>query len=281
MLQAIILNKAGRNISSDEIHWKELFKASEDSLTSTIFGLLFYLPNELFWNILLQSCYGDVIPDYNSQIINYMFWPRWDAKDSANSFHVEPDLFIETLNYNIIIEAKRYDYNQQKTIQWRTELQAYINEYGDTDKEVYLIALGGIRSEETEILKINEFEPNERSFKVVKCRWSRILQKVKTLHSKLERDRFPMNSVISVFNILDDIILGFRIHGYNTGEWFEQFPNYESYQIKQNSLDLIATITPIRNGNFKWIDLNTFNIDPININLLQQLKNEQPFKRAI
>jgi hypothetical protein len=60
MLCLINHGKGGRNfkIASEEIHWREIFKNSEDSLTSSVFSLLFYLPADLMWKILTSACYG-------------------------------------------------------------------------------------------------------------------------------------------------------------------------------------------------------------------------------
>lgn len=56
MLHLIYSNKAGRNFNSNpEVNWKALFKASEDSFTSSIFGLLLYLPAQQFWDIIVNS----------------------------------------------------------------------------------------------------------------------------------------------------------------------------------------------------------------------------------
>jgi len=59
MLHLIYSDKAGRNFNSDPVvNCKALFKASEDSFTSSIFGLLLYLPAEKFWDIRLLFLYS-------------------------------------------------------------------------------------------------------------------------------------------------------------------------------------------------------------------------------
>ncbi|MFI5140284.1 MAG: hypothetical protein ACHQIM_20865, partial [Sphingobacteriales bacterium] len=128
MLQAINSNKAGRNISSTEVHWREIFKSSEDSLTSTIFGLLFYLPSELCWKIIRESCYEFLIP-FPSKVTVKEYWPSWNSVNTNNTNYIEPDLFIRTPEFDLIIEAKRYDYGQQYRAQWEGEIRAYFNEY--------------------------------------------------------------------------------------------------------------------------------------------------------
>jgi hypothetical protein len=216
MLHAILLNKAGRNLSNSEVHWRELFAASEDSLTSTIFGNLFHLPVELFWQILNNSCYSESLTTQNPKILSVDFWPHWSAEDSYNTNFVEPDIFIRTTDFDLIIEAKRYDDNQQSTGQWKNEFQGYLNEYGKEEKKVILLAVGGISNEEPEDIIFHE-----KKMWVLKCRWMKILQEVKSIQAKLEKNQGYLNNVDSTLVILNDTILGFGIHGYATGSWIE------------------------------------------------------------
>ena len=109
MLHAIQKNKMGHSIASSDVHWSALFKASEDSLTSTIFGSLLHLPTDLFWQVLKRACYGSDLEGVDENIESIEFWPHWNAKDSTNANYVEPDVFIRTQNTDVIIEAKRYD----------------------------------------------------------------------------------------------------------------------------------------------------------------------------
>ncbi len=69
MLHAILNNKAGKSIAGSEVHWRQLFTASEDSLTSTIFGYLFHLPIELFWQILNKACYIESLTTGHPRIL--------------------------------------------------------------------------------------------------------------------------------------------------------------------------------------------------------------------
>jgi hypothetical protein len=216
MLQAILLNKAGRSISSNEVHWRQLFSASEDSLTSTIFGILFYLPKNLFWQVLLNACYNSPISNINNIIERIEYWPRWNAKNSTNSSFIEPDIFIRTQDFDLIVEAKRYDLNQQNKFQWENEFIGYLNHYYDADKNIYLLAVGGINDEQVEVLEIG----SKKCF-VIKCRWGRILLEVKRLKKEIEKNENNFNYTDSLLAIIQDLIIGFRIHGYATGEWFE------------------------------------------------------------
>lgn len=237
MLQAINSNKAGRNISSEEIHWRQIFKASEDSLTSTIIGLLFYLPHELTWHILTSACYGNDLPT-PTRVVSREFWPFWDGTGTSNSSRVEPDVFINTSNFDLIIEAKRKDNDQQNEGQWRNEFRAYLNEYGEDNKQVYLLALGGISTEQTQQLLLEN-----RIMTVIMCRWERVLKCTRSALGAIRHSQALLNTSSSVINILEDILLGFSIHGYMTADWFSD-TIFEGLQLGSRALDRWTDFVP-------------------------------------
>jgi len=217
MIQAILSNKVGRSFNNSEINWRQLFKASEDSLTSTIFENLLHLPIELFWQILNNSCYhNEGLVKGNPKIIEVQFWPKWKATDSTNCRFIEPDVFIRTIDFDLIIEAKKYDDNQQYEEQWKNELQGYRNEYENDEKEVIFLAIGGIRAEEVETIMIKD-----KTFSIIKCRWAKLLQEVKYTLKALEKSNGYLSNVDAIIRVLNHIIEGFGIHGYMTGKWFE------------------------------------------------------------
>ena len=248
MLQAILLNKAGRSISSNEVHWRQLFTASEDSLTSTIFGTLRYLPQELFWQVLLNSCYDCPISNKQNKIDSIEYWVHWNASNSTNVSFIEPDIFIRTLEFDLIVEAKRHDNNQQYKHQWENEFIGYLNHYGEVKKQVFLLAVGGISDEKVEVLEIG----NKKCF-VIKCRWARILKEVKKLKNDIEKNEFAFSNTDSLLAILNDLIIGFRIHGYATGEWFE------NTKLNVN----------LNNSSMLFLSKNKFNYQSINWRLNQ------------
>lgn len=234
MLQAILLNKAGRSINSSEVHWRLLFTSSEDSLTSTIFGTLLYLPRELFWRILHNATYHCTLPNIENKIESIEYWPHWKANNSHNSNYIEPDIFIRTINFDLIIEAKRNDFDQQNKNQWINEIQGYLNEYSKDEKAVFLLAIGGIRDESIETIAIDGKE-----IKVLKCRWTRILNEIKLIKNEFEKDENSIANIESVSAILDDLIIGFRIHGYATGEWFENTEYFSNTDIAYRSISVL------------------------------------------
>lgn len=105
MLQAILHNKFGKAISLG------YFKGIEDTLTSSVIGLLQYLPDSVVWEILRGACgqSSDNFPVNIGAVLDYHFWERFDASGTINSTAVEPDVWIETETFDIIIEAKRSD----------------------------------------------------------------------------------------------------------------------------------------------------------------------------
>jgi hypothetical protein len=220
MIYAIKNNKVPRSI----------YKGNEDSLTSSIFERLMYLPQELTRHIL-ETALFDAVPGldfYKLQSITY--WPYWKSENTTNSRNVEPDIFIRTETHDIIIEAKRYDSKQQSSTQWRNEIQGYNNEYKDDEKPLIFIALGGLHSEETELLTVAGEVHN-----IYKCRWVGILNAVTDVKYKMELSKHLTNNNTAVCNILDDMILCFALFGFSTAHWLERF--VQPPQIKQQSLN--------------------------------------------
>lgn len=208
MIYAVKHNKVDRN----------QFKLNEDSLTSSVFERLMYLPRELFQNILEKALY-DTIPGLDlTKLESVEYWPNWDATDTGNMNHVKPDVFIRTKETDIIIEAKRYDLKQQDPGQWRNQVVAYRNEYKEDQKRLIYIALGGIRNTKTESVLHSDNPVN-----IYKCKWQKILDEVKDILYRLETSYDLTNSHTAIYNILNDIILSFEMYGYSTGEWLEKF----------------------------------------------------------
>ncbi len=201
------------------------FTPNEDTLTSSIFDHLKLLPENIMLEIIINSCYDfpkDLIP---TNLISLEYWPHWDAKGSNNKNYVEPDLFLEFSNIDVIIEAKRWDDNQQYTSQWKNELQGYLNEYENKEKKVFLIALGGVNNIDSEKVTIKEKE-----FKIIKSRWSRILNEVKKVQKSLSLNKGKLETIDRVLSLLEIIILYFEFHGFYVGEWLQSIP-FHNYKI--------------------------------------------------
>jgi len=213
---------------------KRIFKKNEDSLTSSIFERLNYLPKELFKNIIQESI-NDNLPNIDFNTINeIVYWPHWSGENTKNENFVEPDIFIRFDEYDMIIEAKRYDENQQYSSQWINEIQAYLNEYGKEEKSLIFIALGGINNNLSEIVKVNE-----NDFKIYKCKWSDILKNIKFLKTKIEYSSDILNANFGINNILLDIITVFQLYGFSVADWFDVF-QYESGLFDKSIRTLIS-----------------------------------------
>lgn len=144
---------------------KDSFKAtgftpSEDSLTSSVFGTLQYLPDDTLWRIIRNSCGEgkENLPETIGEIEYIDFWPKYrDVEGTANSNFVEPDVLLATERYYVIIEAKKYDGGGQYQTQWKNEIRAVYNE--DDTKEIMFVAIGGnpTLDEQSTIAALQEF----------------------------------------------------------------------------------------------------------------------------
>ena len=193
--------------------------ACEDSLTASVFDPLKYLPPDLLWYILKESALKDNLPVFCGPIQEIRFWEKWNSEGTSNSNFVEPDVFIRFLEFDIIIEAKRYDENQQYEDQLTREVIAYYNEYGEDGKELYLIELGGVDiKNEKDVIKPNN--DNCAAIKTTKITWTGILNVLLEVKSKIENQNFPgqENQVL----ILGDVIEALGIHGFFRKLWLSE-----------------------------------------------------------
>lgn len=154
MLNAILNSKSGRLSRDDEhnIRWKEIYRASEDLLTATIFERLSYLPPEIAWELLVSAS-GGQLPKYRLvEITNIEFWPNWSTEERARG--VEPDVFIElelgepAKRIHIIVESKHG--GRQSKSQLSAEIQGWIeaivSEEDERPDEIFVMAVGGLSS---------------------------------------------------------------------------------------------------------------------------------------
>ena len=71
------------------------FKPSEDSLTSSVMGLMQYLPDDIFWDLLRSSCgRSSNLPESVGAIMSVNFWDRWDSTDTLQQFGMEIHCFM-------------------------------------------------------------------------------------------------------------------------------------------------------------------------------------------
>ena len=152
----------------------------EDTLTSTVLGLLLQLPDKLLWQVLHQASNPKLLPEDGGELLSYEFWPHWSAAgiqndDGSERRFVEPDFFLQFAHCDLIGEAKygSLQYEQQ----WSNEIRAYHNEYG-RDKLCFLLAIGG-----------NDYaskgvEENANGVKVIRLEWYELLQALQRVSVK-------------------------------------------------------------------------------------------------
>jgi hypothetical protein len=214
MLNAIIKNKLGSNMVEDDINWRDIFKTTEDSLTASVIGNLLYLPDELFWQIIKNACYSNELPQNTGRLYKYEFWPRWNLNlDKNNNNYVEPDVFLRYDDIDIIIESKRYDEKLQYREQWKREIKAYKEYYGNDNNKVFLIAIGGIRNTNVDIMF--------NKYKVIKLKWTNLLYEITKITKAINKSEYRTNSETTIKRILDDIIKYFEMHDFYSFTWIE------------------------------------------------------------
>lgn len=205
MLQAILHKK---NL------WTPTGKRSEDALTSSTIGLLQYLPDETFWQILYEAS-EHTLPEFSEAgaIENISFWEEMSAKGTTNQRSVEPDVWLELERVHLIIEAKRYEEEGQYEGQWLKEIQALLNTLADDNKRpIWLLALGGNYQTSKQSLTLGD-----KTYPIIKIRWQTLLEEVK----KYTYESSPYCSVEK--RICKDIIKAFELFGYFSLKWLDSF----------------------------------------------------------
>lgn len=176
---------------------------TEDSLTGSFFQLLKYLSPGLKNRILELSIAGDNWVHTESDF-TVSFWPQWAPTKTQNKNYVEPDVFIEWTDKNLIIEAK---YNSIQTRnQWINEIIAYFNVYPNT--ETALLSIDGNTSCQTELLEVSG-----KYIYIYKTSWMRLLSVVLGIRANLEKYEKL---------VCDDIVSVFRYFGFYAGKTFQQ-----------------------------------------------------------
>lgn len=205
----------------------------EDSLTAAVFTHLLYLPSELFWQILRNACFTDDLPEIAGEPLSIDPWPNWDSKGTDNNNRVIPDLFIRFRSFHLIIEAKRWDSGMQYSNQWKKEVTAYYNEYGNAKVPVKMIALGGIWG-----MKDEEVCLNEICCPVHMCKWERVLGECQRMKKELEGLEYKSSHTLACIRILTHLVELFACHGFSTGQWFDDF-NFEKLRLSSSTISCL------------------------------------------
>ena len=134
MLNAILRNKAGREIKTDgslnTIY--DMFRWQEDIRTSTVFERLMYFPADLAWKVLQQA--SKSLPHFRmAAVVSVEFWPSFPCPDDGR-LRAEPDVFIRwelgdpKIRYDMIVEAK-LPWTRQDVTQHEAQLLSYLAQF--------------------------------------------------------------------------------------------------------------------------------------------------------
>ena len=222
MLQAILHKKATlkpkSESQSETPSEPKTDNQPEDALTSSIIGLLQYLPDEVFWQILYEAS-EHTLPKFSEAgaIENISFWKRMRFPEPDRQY-VEPDVWIKLEKMHLIIEAKRYDGGGQYNEQWDREIKALLKHLEEEEdqpideQKICLLALGGNNQTTEESRTIRG-----REYSIVKMHWQTLLEEVK----KCTYDSSPYSSVEK--RICKDIIKAFELFEYFPLQWLDSF----------------------------------------------------------
>jgi len=199
---------------------KQDIKICEDSLTASVFDCLKYLPTPMFWEIMQSSLYQKKLPTISGQLLDIIFWDKWNASGTTNSKYVEPDVLLRFTEFDVIIEAKRYDKKQQYAQQMKNQIKAYFNEFAIEQKEIYYIKLGGLHATNNQGNHKLSIKGERKEIVICKTDWTRLLNTIVTFNKNLIKGNLPNSE--SYIRILNDCISGFALHQYYKKEWLSE-----------------------------------------------------------
>jgi len=221
---------------------QRLDNPKEDTQTSSIIGDLLHLPSDLFWVLLRNSCTDKVfLPVVCGEILDFEFWPHWDATGTVNTTIVEPDVFISFEEFDLIIEAKKYDESGQYENQWRNEIGSYYNNFPSQDKKLIVVAIGGSKDMQKKDLTINRLLSDNKSkicsVPIFKCNWLSILIEVTRVLDEIQTIKYKDSIRSSHKRILQDVIRSFNIHSLYFLKWLDSL-NRDNLNIGDSSIDV-------------------------------------------
>ena len=211
----------------------------EDALTSSIIGLLQYLPDETFWQILYEASEYEpdkyMLPKFSEAgaIKNISFWKRMRFPEPDRQY-VEPDVWIKLEKMHLIIEAKRYDGGGQYDAQWDREIKALLKHLEEEEdqpideQKICLLALGG--NIQTSKLQL---DVQGKEYPIVRMHWQRLLEEVK----KCTYESSPYSSAEK--RICKDIIKAFEIFGYFSLKWLDSLYKDPLARLAPTSIDTL------------------------------------------
>ena len=185
----------------------------EDSLTSSVFERLLLLSDENLWWVLRNACdkqAAATLPDNVGKLEKFEFWPSWDPDPQLdrNYLRVEPDVFLRFEDLDIIVEAKRSDFeqlqnNEEHPEQWENELGAWYQKFKD-DRPVVLLAIGGNTNVGTCEVELKHLK---QQFRVEMLNWGMLSDAVFELSNRFSKD----THLAHVFDQLDNVFEFFGV----------------------------------------------------------------------
>ena len=243
MLQALLHSKLKDSFENPS------FRPSEDTLTSSVFGILQYLPDDTLWNIVRNSCGEGMenLPETIGEIEYIDFWPQYrGVEGTTNSSYVEPDVLLVTESFYVIIEAKKYDGGGQYLAQWKNEIRAINNE--DDTKEILFVAMGGNSTLMHEEISVELKNAEVRNYIINRGSWFNLLNEIQKIERNNETSR-----------LVNDVTRAMNRHGFVQINWLDSLMHNKAI-----STESIKTIN--RWKSHRIIFLEDFNKSKLKIN---------------
>lgn len=243
MLQAILHKKATlkprKENQSETPSEPKTDTQPEDALTSSVIGLLQYLPDETFWDILYKASKYEaskhMLPKFSEvgAIENISFWKSMRSPELDRQ-SVEPDVWIKLEKMHLIIEAKRYDGGGQYNAQWDREIKALLKHLKEEEdqpideQKIWLLALGG-NNQTTEEPRTIE----GREYSIVRMHWQTLLEEVK----KCTDESSSCSNAEK--RICKDIIKAFEHFGFFALKWLDSLADPYKERLSPSSIDTL------------------------------------------
>lgn len=156
--------------------------------------------------------YHDNLPNFSGEIDSITFWDKWNSEGTNNKNFIEPDLFIRFKEFDLILEAKRYNENQQSFQQNNDQIISYYNSFEDEQKKLYYIQVGGLKDK-------NDLEHDKAI--ILKTDWSKILDAVDNEYNQIKS--LNLMHLKSSTRVLEDLIKLFELHQFYKKIWLKDF----------------------------------------------------------
>lgn len=243
MLQAILHKKASlkprKDNQSEAPSEPKTDTQPEDALTSSVIGLLQYLPDETFWDILYKASKYEaskhMLPKFSEvgAIENISFWKSMRSPELDRQ-SVEPDVWIKLEKMHLIIEAKRHDGGGQYNAQWDREIKALLKHLKEEEdqpideQKICLLALGG-NNQTTEESRTIE----GREYSIFRMHWQTLLEEVK-------KYTYESSSCSNAEKrICKDIIRAFEHFGIFALKWLDSLADTDKERLASPSIDTL------------------------------------------